>query len=111
MAVKRFENMGRLNLASSDHAIEFDATAYTKVAFAPRYQQDTASAWSTAVITYEKSIDGFVWSTLSTTSTAEGVTSDVDVSTARLVRARVSTAQSDAGYAFITIGGLVGDDL
>lgn len=87
-------------------------TGVSEASFSAYYNTASGAAWSSAVITFEKSNDGWVWAALGggTTLTADGVTADLDVSCAAQVRARVSTAQTDAGYATITMVGLVSTD-
>ena len=100
----------RINLAATNDYVQFDVAEFSKCAVSARYDTPTGSAWATAVIDVEKSLDGKVWAAQSAQLTAEGVTADIDISTAQFVRARVSTAQSNAGYAYITLAGLVSVD-
>lgn len=99
--------------------LPFDVRNCKTVSFQAHYNTASGASWSTAVVTLERSnqTDTMLqaWTALptgsSTTITADGTTADIDVSTAVLVRARVSTAQTDAGYVVITMVGLVSADM
>lgn len=110
MAVKAvIVNTERLLLSAGESFVRFDVGQYTKVSVSVRYQKDAYGTWDSAVITVEKSLDGQVWGSTSTTLTGESMTADIDVSTAQFLRARVSTAESDAGHVIVTLGALVSD--
>lgn len=105
----------RLSDAGSGGQEPFDVSNVYSASFSAKYNTASGASWSTAVITLERTNQPDPmhqhWSGLptgsSTTITADTTTADLDVSTAAEVRARVSTAQADAGYVVITMVGLV----
>lgn len=112
MARKSFPPTQVLHLVTPEAFVVFSdfVPEATKASVSARDETRGASAWSSAVITIEKSVDGLTWGSTSTTLTAAGMTADIDISTARMLRARVSTAQSNAGYAVLSLGLLLADD-
>lgn len=98
--------------------VPFDVSDCSKASFSACYNTASGAAWSTAVITLERTnaieTHRQTWSGIptgsSTTITADTTTADLDVNTAAMVRARVSTAQTDAGWVEITMVGLISTD-
>ena len=108
MAIKR-TYVQRLYLKASSADVVFDVSELTEATVYLDYDSASGASLSTAVVTVERSPGGEAWYAMqsATTLSSEAATSDLDVSNANYLRVRVSTAQSDAGYANIHVVGVV----
>lgn len=88
----------RFDLNDTNNEIRWDVRAYA-VAVIHALKEST---WSTAVLTIERSIDGYNYVALETATTIPaggGMTATIDTSAISFLRARLSTAEGSQKYA------------